>query len=42
MPGFKPRTRAKKGETLDIPLGSELARYEDEGLFIRSISKKTA
>jgi site-specific recombinase XerD len=42
MPGFKPRTRAKKGETLDTPLGGELARYEDEGLFISSISEKTA
>jgi hypothetical protein len=42
MPGFKPRTKARKGETLDMPLNGELARYEDQGLFIWSISNKTA
>jgi hypothetical protein len=42
MPDFKPRTRAKNGETLDEPLEGELARYESDGLFSRAINKKTA
>jgi integrase/recombinase XerD len=42
MPDFKPRTRARNGETLDEPLEGELARYESDGLFGRAINKKTA
>jgi hypothetical protein len=42
MPEFKPRTRARNGETLDEPLEGELARCEFDGLFGRAINKKTA
>jgi hypothetical protein len=41
MPEFKPRTRAKSGETLDHPLEGELALYEQAGLFTKAVTTKS-